>query len=226
MKLSLVAIFASLMLGGCSSTWMDLMQSEPEQPQTNGMNRAIGHNGLQYRPDSLSLADSQAQAIWIAPTPGYLPTHTHKDLSDYAAQLAMELIDRLRHEPEAIRVGVASFVYFDQSLQRTDLLGNRLAEQLISEVQAFGTQVVDFKTRPDIAINWSGDYVFSRDADELSKELALDYVLSGTIIYQGKGAKVNARLINMDSKVVAATASVQIPQFMLRQLDSQFVLVN
>ena len=56
-----------------------------------------------------------------------------------------------------------------------------------------------------------GDFIFSRDVKELSDKIAIDYILSGTIVKHQGGYLINARIIGIQSKAVVASAQGFIP---------------
>ena len=105
------------------------------------------------------------------------------------------------------------------------MLGNQLAEMFIGEVQEYGMSVVDFKLTGGINVQADGDFVFSRDSRALARELAVDYVLSGTLIENEKGVKVNARIVSMNNRVVVSSASLFIPHFVVEQLNPKYVVL-
>ena len=57
--------------------------------------------------------------------------------------------------------------------------------------------VIDFKSTEHIRVVKEGDYVFSRDWQELLKRQIIDYVVSGTMVEQENGILVNALMIDI-----------------------------
>ena len=107
---------------------------------------------------------------------------------------------------------MTSFVYLDGPYDQTDLLGNQLSESFMHEVHQFGLGVIDFKTTDYIRVTPQGDFVFSRDFMELKEEQPIEFVLGGTLVRHQGGTLINARLVSVASKKVAATAQGFIPQ--------------
>lgn len=220
------SILVGFLLGGCS-----LWSEPPPAPAALIATPAVvtpEGSGLVYRdtPIRRPLVQGAPASVFIpAQQYSYQPAYTHKDLSEYAEQLAMSLEHSL-HQQDAgkLRVGVASFVHFDHSLQHSDILGNQLAELLIVELQHLGFQVVDFRNTGQLQVNWSGDYVFSRDAAELAQAQQLGYVLSGTMLSKNNGVKVNARMLNMQNNGVVASAKVLIPSFVVQDLQPLLIM--
>ncbi|MEM0516602.1 FlgO family outer membrane protein [Pseudoalteromonas sp. YIC-827] len=158
---------------------------------------------------------AQSSLPWTPPFSAYRPRSTHKLIGDYAEQLSMRLIENLNVNIASGRVAVASFVELDSSLKRTNLLGNQLAESMITELQEFGLQVVDFKATGDIRVTQQGDLAYSRDFAELAQHQAVDYILSGTLTYTDRGVIVNARIFGSKDRVVIASGKGFIPHFVV-----------
>ncbi|MDM7860321.1 FlgO family outer membrane protein [Alteromonas sp. ASW11-36] len=149
----------------------------------------------------------------------YETQRTHKSLRDYAAQLAMALMDRaIRLNPDDL-IGVVSFVDFDDELTNSNPVGNQLSEYFIGEIQQFGVSVVDFKVTESIQVGPRGDFALSRDAEHLVDQLAMDHILTGTLIYRSQGVSVNARIVELETRRVVATANVMIPDFIVAEID-------
>lgn len=138
-------------------------------------------------------------------------------LSDYAGQLASELAKF--SALEGARVGVASFVEFDQSLRTTSSLGNQFAEALATELPQYGVQVVDFKLTQYIDVSPSGDLALSRDMQELPTQIDMKYVLTGTLVATHRGVKINSRVVSTDDNTVIAAASTFVPKVLLQQIQ-------
>ena len=103
------------------------------------------------------------------------------------------------------RIAVSSFVNID-NLEETDKLGLSIAEGLMHEMHVRGFGVVDFKTRENLRIRQSGDFIFSRDVADLRRTHNVHYFLSGTITRNSDGAVINARLVQADNSLVVSTA--------------------
>ncbi|QJR82808.1 hypothetical protein CA267_009965 [Alteromonas pelagimontana] len=160
-------------------------------------------------------------AGWSPPAHSYRPLHTHKLLSDYAEQMTMKLVENLRYVTVSTPVAVASFVELDSGLDKTNILGNQLAESFITELQEFGIAVVDYKTTGKILVNPNGDFAFSRNLSELSLHPTVQYVLSGTMTYNDRGVILNIRMVDLNSKVVVASSKGFIPHFVVESLHPQ-----
>ena len=187
--------------------------------------QAVAPSMATYRPDSRDMQMRESSSETAIPAARnrmgtlFESERTHKTLKDYAEQLAMQLMDRaVGLGPNAL-VGVTSFVDLDSQLTNTNPVGNQLAEYFIGEVQHFGVGVVDFKVAEELQVGARGDFVFSREASDLATELAMDHVLTGTLIYRSQGISVNARIVSLEDRRVVASANVMIPDFVVADLN-------
>lgn len=187
-------------------------------------------SGLEYRPDSRDVESVRAEQREQQDADrgyrdpirsGFSPSQTHKRLNDYASQLAMSLMENATRLTHQDLVGVASFVRLNRSLQETTVLGNQLSEYLIAELQTFGLSVVDFKMANGLAVTPYGDLALSRDGEDLAKQVAMDHIVTGTLIEDARGVRVNARIIAVDNRQVVASATLYIPAFMVTSLNQQ-----
>mgnify|MGYP001950748426 FL=1 len=140
-----------------------------------------------------------------------LPRHA---INDVVKGLAYQMLESSSFVNAKTPVAVASFVNI-KDLESTNWLGNQLAESFVHELQRHGLIIVDFKTTGHIRVTADGDYVFSRDWQELPERQIIDYVVAGTMIEQKDGVLVNARMIGIKSKVVVATAQSFIPAWVI-----------
>ncbi len=213
---ALMLCLPGALLSGCNST-------APSAPQTPTTIQTTA-NGLRALPGPRVAHPGEYRVARYQRVPGgdnaYRATYTHKRLADYAEQLAMELMQRLtvRGDKAELHIGVASFVELSASLRRTSPLGNKLAESLIAEVQAYGVPVVDYKAMNVVELDAQGDYLFSRQRSRLPKGRRIDYVLAGTIERSGRGATINARIVSLAGGEVIASASGFVPQVVIQDL--------
>lgn len=181
----------------------------------------------QYRPDSRDRnpeASEQTGPVaveWHDPlATGYQPDRTHKALADYASQLAMQLMDSATELSSNDLIGVASFVRLNRSLQETTVMGNQLAELLIAELQSFGVGIVDFKMADALTVTPFGDLAMTRTGEIQSRSMQMDHILTGTLIEEPRGVRVNARIVSVEKHQVVASTSLLIPSFMVTALNS------
>jgi len=152
----------------------------------------------------------------------FVPLKHYKTLVNYVEQMALDLVDTLESEAQdnnSINIAVTTIVDLDASLNKSNQLGNQIAESFIHQLQKFGYGVVDFKAMNSIDVSNRGDFVLSRDIEKLSESSMANYVLAGTLIYRPSGVAVNTRVINVHSKHVVATSRKLIPLYVLNKED-------
>jgi TolB-like protein len=140
-----------------------------------------------------------------------LPKHA---INDVVKGLAYQMLKSSSFVNDKTPVAVTSFVSLSD-LESTNWLGNQLAENFIFELQHHGLIVIDYKTTGAIRVTKQGDFVFSRDWQELPDKQVIDYIVTGTMHQQEEGILVNARMIGMQSHVVVASAQSFIPNWVL-----------
>lgn len=157
------------------------------------------------------------QHLQYLPGGNYLPpaiARPVKPLSDYAADLALQLMLSMQFETAEPTIAISSFVLFDSQLDESNALGNQLAEHLYVQLQRLGVKVADIKLARQIRVTPRGDFVFSR-GDYLDMQQQAAYVLSGTMLQDNAGIVVNARVMHLLNKTVIAGGQIHIPQFVL-----------
>ncbi|NVK54233.1 MAG: hypothetical protein HWE26_01350 [Alteromonadaceae bacterium] len=142
----------------------------------------------------------------------YTPMHHNKVLSDYAEQIVMQL--KLQGQFDK-PIAVASYVEFDNNLKTTNGLGNQLAEAVLIEMSNMGYPMMDITTSNSILMNDSGSFAFNRDSSKFADDICC--VLSGNLIYERRGVKVNTKLLELQSKRVLASNSQLIPYFIAEE---------
>ena len=133
------------------------------------------------------------------------------NINHYAKDLMQGLVTNLQEVNSTTPVAVVSFVMLDSDFNQSNLLGNQIAESLIHEIHKFGIPVIDYKTTGFIRITARGDFAFSKDHAELGERLVANYIVGGTMTKHKNGYLVNARIVDLKSKAVVATAQNFIP---------------
>ncbi len=143
--------------------------------------------------------------------------HSKKQLTDYASQLGFKLaaFEALK----GAKVGVTSFVEFDDSLQRSNALGNQFAEAMATTLPQHGVEVIDFKLTRKITVSREGDFALSRDVRQLSERSGMDYILVGTLVTTRRGVQINSRVVSVKGQQVVAAASTLLPHLVLQQIQ-------
>lgn len=143
-----------------------------------------------------------------------------KNINHYVRGLMHQLADNVKYVNQSTPIAVTSFVLLDSDLQKTNLVGNQIAESFIHEIHKLGLPVLDYKTTDFFRVSTEGGYIFSRDYMELRSDLPIDYVLSGTLTKHQKGYLVNARIIGIKSKAVVASAQGLVPDYAIKSLQN------
>ena len=102
-------------------------------------------------------------------------------------------------------IAITSLVY-ENDYDRTNRLGNIIAENLIHEMQVRGFRVLDYKVMPVIKVTSQGDFAISRNIDKLKRKYLINYVLTGTIIEMHNGMILNARIVDLATNIVLSSA--------------------
>ncbi|WP_462150913.1 FlgO family outer membrane protein [Pseudoalteromonas xiamenensis] len=213
MKKLLVALILPS-LTGCLSTIVNIdNQPQSTTPSVMTMQPTVVDNTeMPIVADMDEESQEEAREQYV-----FSPNKHHKQLNDYVEQLALSLSDSLVAS-ETPTIAVSSFVELNHSLQSTNQLGNQLSEGLLQALQRFGFVTIDFKVMDNIKIAGEGDFSFSRSLDELNKNLSADHVLSGSLIYRQQGVEIQARVVNLKNKALAASARTVVPYYVLQDI--------
>lgn len=142
-------------------------------------------------------------------------------VNEYARALVHELMSNHSAAEDNGMVGVTDFAYVDTPLDEGSVLSNHLSEAIMYDLHKFGVAVLDYKVTDYIRVTPTGDFALSRDFNELSAELPIRYVLTGTMTAHKNGVLVNARLIRIDNKQVISAARTFMPEAVVRAVVGQ-----
>ena len=132
--------------------------------------------------------------------------------NEYARVLVHELMAQHNAVHEGGMVGVTDFAFVDSGLDQGSVLSNHLSEAIMYDLHKFGVAVLDFKVTDYIRVTPAGDFALSRDFTELSAELPIRFVVTGTMTSHEQGILINARLIRIDNKQVISAARTFMPK--------------
>lgn len=135
-----------------------------------------------------------------------------KNINHYVRGLMQDMAGNLQYVNATTPVAVSSFVFLDGPYDTTNLLGKQIAESFMHEIRKFNIPVLDFKTLGYIVVSPDGDFAQTRDYLELSGEMPISYIVTGTLVKHQGGYLVNARMVGMKSKAVVASAQRLIPK--------------
>lgn len=143
--------------------------------------------------------------------------NSRKQLTDYALQMAFKLAGDM--QLSGMKMGVSSFVEFDDSLRQTNALGNQFAEAMATLLPEYGVQVIEFKLTRHLAVGPQGDLALSRDIKKLQRNVGMDYLLVGTLVTTRRGVQINSRVVSVSQHQVVASATTLIPHLVLQQIQ-------
>lgn len=141
--------------------------------------------------------------------------------NEYSRALVHELMSNRRIVDDSGMVGVTDFAYVDSALDQGSVLSNHLSEAIMYDLNKFGVPVLDYKVTDYIRVTSSGDFVLSRNFEELSAEMPIRYVVTGTMTAHKQGVLINARLIRIDNKQVMSAARTFMPEQVVRAIISK-----
>lgn len=131
------------------------------------------------------------------------------DLNNKIHLLGQQLLDNASEAiPDNYTLTISTFVNLHQ-LYSTSSLGRHISEQLISELQQAGVNIIEVRKTPGIMIRKGyGEYGLSRDMDKLSFVHRAHAMVVGTYTLTDQEILVNARVLDNDQGAVLSTASL------------------
>lgn len=192
-----ITIAGALFISGCTGT--------VEKASTNSTADAV------TSAPSSSLAEREKGILRQSAEP-LLTSH------EYASRLVDELIQYHTAEQSTVLVAVTDFAFIHSELDKGSIFSNHLSEAIIYDLHKAGIAVLDYKVTDYIRVTETGDFVLSRDYEELSGELPINYVVTGTLTPHQQGILVNARLVQISTKQVISVARSFIPQHIVNAI--------
>lgn len=198
-----IVLTCLLLSGGCNMINKAALLGEPERqqdPQAEKIKQLISQQ-----------KGTPRQSRQIAS--GFSLGRHNKTLNDYAQQLVMKLEPSL---PLSGPIAVASFVEFDSNLVTTNMLGNQFAEALMIEMGNSGYPVADINAAKGVKRTAAGNFAFTRK--QSVKNNGFCCVLSGNLIYEKAGVRVNAKLLSNENSQMLGASTLVIPYFVVQHL--------
>ncbi|MDN4503230.1 FlgO family outer membrane protein [Alteromonadaceae bacterium BrNp21-10] len=149
--------------------------------------------------------------LTVKPDVEYQRNNPNNNINTHMRGLMQDLISNLQYINETTPVAVTSFVLLDSDFQTGNLLGNQMTESLMHELHKFGIPVVDYKSTGYIRVTEQGDFALTKDYTDLTEELPIKYLLTGTMVKHRNGYLINARFVGVKSKAIVGTAQRFIP---------------
>ncbi len=111
-------------------------------------------------------------------------------------------------------VAITSFVDTD-TYEKAGHLGRVLAEVFVHELSSRGIPVYEYKLTGTMMVSEDGEYIYSRDYRRILQEASVAHILSGTISRNEDGVVLVARIVDLESHLVQASATGFIPYKLL-----------
>ncbi len=206
MKNRLICICLGLSVTACSNTGLLGMSESKRQNNDSAL--------------KLYSSQSHTPTTWQRT---YAKQHaTSKNINTYARGIMQDLLTNLQYVGSRTPVAVADFVYLNSDFNKSNLVGKQLAEAFSHEVHKLGIPVVDYKLTDYIRVSPNGSLALSKDFLELSGEIPMRYVLTGTLVEDREGTIVNARIVGIESKAIVASAQGMLPREVTDTLNIEF----
>ncbi|MDD5286101.1 MAG: FlgO family outer membrane protein [Desulfuromonadaceae bacterium] len=105
---------------------------------------------------------------------------------------------------------VTSFTNLDK-LSETTPFGRLVAENTMHELQIRMWKVFEIRLSKDVVINETGEFSLSRDIKKIRELYKVGGIVSGTYSIAGNNVFVNARVIDINTGLVASSAQIHMP---------------
>lgn len=199
-----IASILCITASGCSMLDDSALADAPEQlPSNNAITANNTTDGLFRFPQS-TVNNKTDTEIFQGPA-------LTKNINFYMRGLMQDLVSNLEYVNSRTPVAVTSFVNLDGDFEHASLLGNQIAESLMHEIHKVGIPVLDYKVTDYLRVTEQGDFIMSRNFNELSENIPIRYVFTGNLVKHQGGYLVNARVVGIKSKAVVASAQSFIP---------------
>jgi len=105
---------------------------------------------------------------------------------------------------------VTSFTNLNK-LSETTGFGRLVAENVIHELQVRKWKVFEVRLTKDVVVNETGEFTLSRDIKKIKEMYKVGGIVTGTYSVAGHHIIVNARVIDINTGLVASSAQIQMP---------------
>lgn len=133
-------------------------------------------------------------------------------INEYTEQLAYDLKNSLKGKTIERNIVVTTFVFLDNSLKNTDIIGRQVAELLTTDLQNINLPVSDLNLTGYVDINQNGEFSLSQDSNEINPDIDIGYICTGTLIENKQGLLINAKIIDRMTNRVIASANKILPR--------------
>ncbi|GEM_PF-1806404 len=130
---------------------------------------------------------------------------------------AVEMVQRLKaampYEELVFYPCIVTTLVEVDDLERTGRFGRIFAEFLGAELTAHGGKVFDIRPAGSLFVQKQhGETILSRDPHEIMREVPIRAILAGTYSVAERNIYINIRLIELPSRRIISTASLEYPK--------------
>jgi TolB-like protein len=168
------------------------------------LNNTEGH-------ESIDVTD---QVVMQSPstTVNYFDKPLTNNVNDYAQWLIQDLFSTIYLPQNNTVFMVSDLAILDSDFNKTNLFGRQMSEAILHEVHQTGFSTLDVRTTDFIRITEEGNlFSQSRDYTDLSMAVVITNVITGTLTRHRGGYLLNARAVDINTKVLIATAQIFVP---------------
>jgi TolB-like protein len=158
--------------------------------------------------------DVSNQAVMQSPpnTVNYHDKPLTNNVNDYAQWLIQDLFSNIDFPQNNTFFMVSDLAILDSDLNKTNQFGRQMSEAILHEVHQTGFSTLDVRTTGFVRITEEGDlFSQSRDFTDLDMTVVATNVITGTLTRHRGGYLLNARAVNLNSKVLVASAQIFVP---------------
>lgn len=135
-----------------------------------------------------------------------------KNVNHYTKWLIQDLFSNIDAPNNSNIFAVVNFALLDSDLKTTNHFGRQLQESIMHETNRTGFSVIDLKSSGRLQLTTAGDIFWhSEKTDELTGEINIDYVITGTMTKHQGGYLLNARIIDVETSALISTSQILVP---------------
>lgn len=134
------------------------------------------------------------------------------NVNQYTKWLIQDLFSNVDSPDNSHVIAVANFALLDSDLKRTSHFGRQLNEAIMHETNRTGYSVVDLKSTGRLQFTEKGDIFWhSEEIDEVTGNLDINFVITGTMTRHQGGYLINARIIDVNTNALMSSSQILVP---------------
>ncbi|MGB0834959.1 MAG: FlgO family outer membrane protein [Psychrobium sp.] len=134
------------------------------------------------------------------------------NVNQYTKWLIQDLFSNVDSPDNNHVIAVANFALLDSDLKRTSHFGRQLNEAIMHETNRTGFSVIDLKSTGRLQFTDSGDIFWhSENIDEVTGNLDINFVITGTMTRHQGGYLINARIIDVNTNALMSSSQILVP---------------